>query len=168
MPLKRTKETHNLTSKKTNKKTKTNISKLKINKPNKTKKATEAMFYPHLIGSQAMNLFNLTYNCIDRCDIDMKNEISKHVVLAGGNTQFSGMVARLEKELKKIKESYNNSKTQNKFKVEDPSHSNRKNMVCVGGCILAEIMKEENSFWLNYDLWLEYGTERAIKQHFKK
>lgn len=48
------------------------------------------------------------------------------------------------------------SKQKFQLKVEDPPR--RKHMVFLGGAVLADIMKDKDSFWISKQEWQEQGA----------
>jgi len=41
-------------------------------------------------------------------------------------------------------------------------------MVFLGGSVLADIMKEQDTFWLSKEEWKEKGPQRAMAEKHKK
>jgi actin-related protein len=67
-------------------------------------KAPEGMFKPDLIkeGDEAPGLIEIAKDTIQECDLDIRNELYKNVILSGGSTLYEGMPDRIEKELAAI------------------------------------------------------------------
>jgi len=63
--------------------------------------AAEILFYPQLVGNDPIffGIHKLVYFSIKYCDAEIRNELYKNIVLAGGNTMFSGIETRLQNEL---------------------------------------------------------------------
>jgi len=40
-------------------------------------------------------------------------------------------------------------------------------MVYLGGSVLADIMKEQDDFWITKKEWVEKGCDKAIAEHHK-
>ena len=59
----------------------------------------EALFQPSLFNLGGNGLHQDVYSSILRCDTTHHSILSQNIVLAGGNTMFPGLVARLQKEL---------------------------------------------------------------------
>jgi centractin len=53
-------------------------------------KATEAMFYPDLIGEEHTGVHEMLAHAIQRSDLDLRKTLYSNIVLAGGNTLFPG------------------------------------------------------------------------------
>ncbi|KOB68596.1 Actin-related protein Arp2, partial [Operophtera brumata] len=99
--------------------------------------APEALFQPHLINS---------------ADIDMRNELYKHIVLSGGSTMYPGLPSRLEREIKQLyleRVLKNDCDKLAKFKIRIEDPPRRKDMVFIGGAVLAEVCKNRDNFWLS-------------------
>ena len=113
-------------------------------------------------------MHELLFAAINKADMDLRPEFYKHVVLSGGTTMFAGLPSRLEKEVKELYVTHiggGDPKSVNrlKLKIEDPPR--RKTMVFMGASILADIMKEQDDFWLSKKSWDEKGAARAIAEH---
>lgn len=62
----------------------------------------EVLFDPSLSGRELPGIHQATFNCIQACEIDVRRDLYKSIVLSGGTTMFPGLRDRLEKELKKL------------------------------------------------------------------
>ncbi|KAF4523271.1 hypothetical protein B566_EDAN006894 [Ephemera danica] len=112
--------------------------------------APEALFQPHLINVEGQGIAELVFNTIQTADIDMRSELYKHIVLSGGSTMYPGLPSRLEREIKQL---YLERKF--KIRIEDPPR--RKDMVFIGGAVLAEVMKDRDTFWMTREEYQEKG-----------
>ncbi len=73
---------------------------------------------------------------------------------------YPGLPSRLEKEMKQLYLTRvlngDGSRLKNfKIRIEDPPR--RKHMVFLGGAVLADIMKNRESFWISRAEWYEQG-----------
>lgn len=132
--------------------------------------ASEVLFNPSLTGVEGKGLHEILFDAINKADMDLRPEFYKHIVLSGGTTMFAGLPSRLEKDVKQLwvdRVAGGDSSRLNKFKlkIEDPPR--RKNMVFLGGSVLADIMKEQDDFWLSKATWQEKGAKRAIADHHR-
>nr|XP_039259140.1 actin-related protein 2 isoform X1 [Styela clava] len=135
--------------------------------------AAEVLFQPHLINVDAVGVGEMLYKAIQAADIDTRSEFYKHIVLSGGTTMFAGLPSRMEREIKQL---YlqgvlkgDTSKLSNrkfKIRIEDPPR--RKHMVFLGGAVLADIMKDKDSFWMSRQEYLEKGSRVLEKLGVKK
>lgn len=73
-----------------------------------------------------------------KCDIDIKRDLFKNIVLAGGCTMFEGMQARMRKEIQALAPSTNGP--------DVASPADRKHSCWLGGAILSVIEKFENMY----------------------
>jgi len=133
--------------------------------------AAEVLFDPQKAGVEGKGLHDLLFAAINKADMDLRPEFYKHIVLSGGTTMFAGLPSRLEKDVKDLwveKVAKGDRSRLNKFKlkIEDPPR--RKNMVFLGGSVLADIMKEQEEFWITKKEWKEKGAARAISEHHKQ
>lgn len=125
--------------------------------------ASEALFQPHLIDVESSGIAELLFSTIQAADMDVRPALYKHIVLSGGTTMYPGLPSRLERELKQLYlervlrgdvEKLNNFK----LRIEDPP--SRKNMVFIGGAVLADVMKDKDSFWLSKEDYMERGARQ--------
>merc|ERR1712091_182063 len=61
-------------------------------------RAPEVLFQPNFIGKEAEGIHKLTYDSIQKCDIDIRKDLYTNVVLSGGTTMFTNIDKRLQKE----------------------------------------------------------------------
>jgi len=130
--------------------------------------APEVLFEPHLIDVEGGGMADQLFDCIQKADIDTRPEFYNHIVLNGGSTMYPGLPSRLEKEIKKLfaeKVAKGNKAAIEKFKVRIEDPPRRKHMVFLGGAVLAEIMKDKDTFWMNKSEWQEQG-ENILRKCF--
>ena len=60
-------------------------------------KCTELLFQPVLAGKMIDGIHKFTHDSIIKCDNDIRRDLFKNIVLAGGCTMFDGMQARMKK-----------------------------------------------------------------------
>ncbi|XP_068993994.1 actin-related protein 2 isoform X2 [Neodiprion pinetum] len=122
--------------------------------------APEALFQPHLINVEGQGIAELVFNTIQAADIDIRSELYKHIVLSGGSTMYPGLPSRLERELKQLyleRVLKNDIDKLSKFKIRIEDPPRRKDMVFIGGAVLAEVMKDRDSFWITREEYEEKG-----------
>ncbi|XP_015598174.1 actin-related protein 2 isoform X2 [Cephus cinctus] len=122
--------------------------------------APEALFQPHLINIEAQGIAELVFSTIQAADIDMRGELYKHIVLSGGSTMYPGLPSRLEREIKQLylqRVLKNDTTKLGKFKIKIEDSPRRKDMVFMGGAVLAEITKDRDSFWITREEYEENG-----------
>jgi actin-related protein len=59
----------------------------------------ELMFNPLLFGKKEDGIHKYLHDCIIKCDNDIRKDLFKNIVLAGGSTMFKGMKERMKKEI---------------------------------------------------------------------
>jgi len=109
----------------------------------------EALFRPSLLGMEAGGIQETTHSSIFKCDIDIRQELLKNIVLSGGNTLFPGLDHRLKKELL--------AKVPISKKVNVIADSDRKYSVWIGGSILASLASFKDK-WITKDEYKEFGA----------
>ncbi|XP_023248173.1 actin-related protein 2 isoform X3 [Copidosoma floridanum] len=122
--------------------------------------APEALFQPHLINVEAQGIAELVFDTIQSADIDMRSELYKHIVLSGGSTMYPGLPSRLEREIKQLylqRVLKNDISKLNKFKIKIEDSPRRKDMVFIGGAVLAEISKDRDDHWVLREEYEEKG-----------
>jgi len=62
----------------------------------------EAIFYPSLIGKSHSSLAATIFKIIQKCDLSIRDELWRNIVVGGGNTQFANFTKRLENDLKSL------------------------------------------------------------------
>ncbi|KAI3625677.1 hypothetical protein CBS9595_001038 [Malassezia furfur] len=122
--------------------------------------APECLFQPHLAGLEQAGMAEMLFQTIQSAAVDVRSELYKHIVLSGGSSMYPGLPSRLEKEMKQLYLSRvlqgDGSRLNNfKIRIEDPPR--RKHMVFLGGAVLADIMKNRDSFWISRQEWYEKG-----------
>ncbi|XP_066983337.1 actin-related protein 2 isoform X7 [Macrobrachium rosenbergii] len=129
--------------------------------------APEALFQPHLINVEGQGIAELLFDTIQRCDIDIRPELYKHIVLSGGSTMYPGLPSRLERELKqlyleRVLKGDAERLSKLKIRIEDPPR--RKDMVFIGGAVLADVMKDRDNFWISREEYQEKGVQAALEK----
>ncbi|XP_014670397.1 PREDICTED: actin-related protein 2 [Priapulus caudatus] len=122
--------------------------------------APEVLFQPHLINVERVGIAELLFNTIQAADIDTRPEFYKHIVLSGGSTMYPGLPSRLEREIKQLyleRVLKGNTEALSKFKIRIEDPPRRKHMVFLGGAVLADIMKDKDTFWMTREEYEEKG-----------
>ena len=122
--------------------------------------ASEALFQPHLINVEGQGIAELVFNAIQSGDMDMRPELYRHIVLSGGSTMYPGLPSRLEREIKqlyleRVLKGDTDRLSRFKIRIEDPPR--RKDMVFIGGAVLADVMKDREDFWMSKAEYQEKG-----------
>ncbi|KAK0535883.1 Arp2/3 complex subunit, actin nucleation center [Tilletia horrida] len=128
--------------------------------------APECMFQPHLVDVEQPGVAEMLFQTIQAAAVDTRAELYKHIVLSGGSSMYPGLPSRLEKEVKqlyltRVLGGDGQRLKAFKIKIEDPPR--RKHMVFLGGAVLADIMKDKESFWVSRAEWYESGVASLDK-----
>merc|ERR1719330_806575 len=100
------------------------------------------------IGKEDEGVHKLVLNSIMKCDVDIRKDLWKNVVMSGGSTMFNGIADRLQKELKEL------APATMDVKIVAPPE--RKYSVWIGGSILASLSTFEE-MWVKKDEYDESG-----------
>ncbi|TRY63983.1 hypothetical protein TCAL_03976 [Tigriopus californicus] len=122
--------------------------------------ASEALFQPHLINVEGQGMAESVFSAIQAAEMDIRQDLYKHIVLSGGSTMYPGLPSRLEREIRQLYlERVLKGDTERfakfKIRIEDPPR--RKDMVFIGGAVLANVMKDRQEFWMSKAEYEETG-----------
>jgi len=127
--------------------------------------ASEALFNPSLIGCEQKGLAEMLFDVINKSEMDVRPELYKHIVLSGGSTMYPGLPSRLEKEMRSLYLTHvakGNKAQAAKLKLKIESPPRRKHIVFLGGAVLAEIMKDKETFWMSRKEYDEMGIDALL------
>jgi len=108
----------------------------------------EVLFQPSFIGKESAGIEQLTYDSIQKCDVDIRRDLYTNIVLSGGTTMFTGIAERLNKEITAL------APASIKVKVVAPPE--RKYSVWIGGSILSSLSTFQD-MWIQKDEYDESG-----------
>jgi len=108
----------------------------------------EALFEPTMVGLEDSGIHKLVYDCILKCDVDIRKDLYANIVLSGGSTMYTGIQERMEKEVKAL------APPTMKIKVVAPPE--RKYSVWIGGSILSSLSTFDN-MWITKEEYDESG-----------
>jgi len=111
-------------------------------------RACEPLFQPNLIGKESDGIHKLTYDSIQKCDVDIRRDLYTNTVLSGGSTMFTGIDTRLNKEITAL------APSAVKIKIVAPPE--RKYSVWIGGSILSSLSTFQE-MWITKDEYDESG-----------
>jgi len=111
-------------------------------------RAPEVLFQPNFVGMEQAGIHKLTFQSIMKCDVDIRRDLYKNIVMSGGTTMFKGIPERLEKEIKAL------APQGMDIKVIAPPE--RKYSVWIGGSILASLSTFEE-MWVTKEEYDESG-----------
>jgi len=119
----------------------------------------EVLFNPTMIGKQFPGMHKLTYDSIQKSDIDVRKDLYSNIVLSGGTTLFAGLPERLTKEVQKLAP----QNISNKVKV--CAVPERKYCVWIGGSILSSISTFKE-MWITREEYQEQGASVVHRKCF--
>jgi len=111
-------------------------------------RCAEVLFQPSLIGKEYNGIHDLTWQSIQKCDIDIRKDLLINIVLSGGSTMFPHIDERLEKEMTQL------APASAKVKIVAPPE--RKYSVWIGGSILSSLSTFQD-MWITKEEYDESG-----------
>ena len=114
----------------------------------------EQLFQPK-DSMDAKGIHNYTFDAVMKCDPDIKRELFRNIVLAGGSTMFRGMKERMKKEICAL------APSPMQPEVETPA--DRKYSCWLGGAILSKIEKFD-SMWITKKEFDERGKGLVVHE----
>ena len=117
----------------------------------------EVLFQPSLIGKEASGIHDCTFQTIMKCDVDIRKDLYKNIVLSGGTTMFPGIAERMTKEVKAL------APSTMEIKVVAPPE--RKYSVWIGGSILASLSTFQQ-MWISKAEYDESGPSIVHRKCF--
>lgn len=120
--------------------------------------APELLFQPLIAGKDCRGLTELLMSSVKRADIDARRCLYSNIVVAGGNTSFSGFDERLLFELK--------DQVPRSVKIRVSCESNRGLAAWIGGSILTSLGPSWQHFWVTKDMYEEFGPSVVLRKSF--
>ncbi|CAH8385404.1 unnamed protein product [Eruca vesicaria subsp. sativa] len=94
-------------------------------------RCAEVLFQPSLVHMDTCGIHEMAYNSIMKCDVDIRKDLFRDIVLSGGSTMFPGFADRMSKELAVL--------VPDSMKLKVVAPPERVNSAWVGGSILASL-----------------------------
>jgi len=120
-------------------------------------RAAEPLFKPSLIGKESPGIHQLTFDSIQKCDVDIRRDLYTNTVLSGGSTMFPNIDKRLNKEITAL------APAAVKVKIVAPPE--RKYSVWIGGSILSSLSTFQE-MWITKDEYDESGPQIVHRKCF--
>ena len=117
----------------------------------------EGLFQPSLIGMEVSGIQDVVYDCVNKCDIDIRKILFENIVLSGGTTMLPGIDTRLQSDLK--------SMVPELIVPNVSAPPERKYSVWIGGSILSSLPSFED-MWITKTEYEEYGPSIVHKKCF--
>ena len=111
-------------------------------------KCPEALFRPSSLGRLMRGAHEVTYDCIMKCDIDIRRDLYGNIILSGGSTMFPGFTDRMLKEITAL--------TTPTMKVKIVAPPQRMYNVWLGGSVIASL-STFNQMWVSKEEYYEHG-----------
>jgi len=111
-------------------------------------RCAEVLFQPSLVGKESTGIHELAFASIMACDVDIRRDLYRNIVLSGGSTMFPGLNERLGSEMSAM------APASIKVKVIAPAE--RKYSVWIGGSILSSL-SSFSEMWVSRDEYDESG-----------
>ncbi|XP_052867702.1 uncharacterized protein LOC128273715 isoform X1 [Anopheles cruzii] len=117
----------------------------------------EVLFQPALIGMETSGVHESVYNCIMKCDVDIRKDLYANTVLSGGSTMYAGIADRIHREI--------NALAPSTIKVKIVAPPERKYSVWIGGSILASLSTFQQ-MWISKQEYDEAGPSIVHRKCF--
>lgn len=127
---------------------------------------SEILFDPKKTGLEERGVAEMLFSVIQESSIDLRKDLYKHIVLCGGTSMLKGFPQRLEKELRLLFLKLFNwdEKIVDGLGIKVYSSKDRKNMIFVGGVVLAEIIKDMGeASWVTEEEW-KVNREKSLNK----
>ena len=134
------------------------IPELLFSHPNEHRIVTNVQQYLNLDKNYRISLPKLVHECLSRCDIDVRKDLTSSVLVAGGGSLIEGISSRLAEELNDaLPAAY-------KPKMASPMAVERHYAAWIGGSILG-ICGSFQQMWLSKQEFEDQG-DRVVLQKF--
>ncbi|XP_077979378.1 actin-1-like [Glandiceps talaboti] len=117
----------------------------------------EILFQPSLYGIDSPGIHEMVYDCIMKCDIDIRRDLYANIILSGGTTMYPGIQERMQQEMMAL------APSTMKIKVIAPPE--RTFSVWIGGSILASLSTFQQ-MWISKQEYDEYGPAVVHRKCF--
>lgn len=119
-------------------------------------RAPEILFNPSIIGAEYGGIQDCIYQCISKCDLDLRKDLYKTIVLSGGSTNIKNFGRRLVTEIQqKVPKA--------KIKVYAPLE--RHLTAWIGGSLLS-FLEGFRPMWITTKEYNEHGNSILFRKSF--
>ena len=119
----------------------------------------EVLFKPTMLGEEGDGIGQICYNAIQKCDIDIRQDLYNNIVISGGTSMFNGLPERLTKEIKLL------APKSMKESIRVIALPERKFTVWIGGSIISNCSSFESS-WITKTEYETYGATIVHRKCF--
>ena len=121
-------------------------------------RAPEILFHPSIIGAEYGGIQDLIYDCINKCDLDLRRDLYQKIVLTGGTTITKNFGRRLVTELqRKVGEA--------KAKIKVYAPLQREHIAWIGGSLLTSL-EAFRPMWVTKKDHEEFGASILFRKSF--
>merc|ERR1719242_3003634 len=121
-------------------------------------RAPEILFNPSIIGAEYGGIQDCIYDCINKCDLDLRRDLYKEIVLTGGTTKTKNFGRRLVTELQqKVGEA--------KAKIKVYAPLQRDFIAWIGGSLLTSL-EAFRPMWVTNKDYNEFGASILFRKSF--
>ncbi|CAK55884.1 unnamed protein product (macronuclear) [Paramecium tetraurelia] len=120
-------------------------------------RCSEILFQPKLIGLEVAGIHHLAYSSIKKCDLDLRQELCRNIVLSGGTTLFPGIANRLSNELTNLVPS--------QLKIQVAAPPDRRFSAWIGGSIQCTLSTQQPQ-WIKRQEYDEQGPSIVHRKCF--
>ncbi|XP_068147042.1 actin-like protein 53D [Drosophila tropicalis] len=117
----------------------------------------EALFKPFHMGQEALGLHEAIYESIHKCDMDLRKDMYKNIVLSGGTTLFPNIEQRLRQDLIEM--------TPANVRVKIIANPERRFSVWTGGAVLASLSSFQK-MWIDAKEYNDVGSSIVHRKCF--
>ncbi len=107
----------------------------------------EALFQPSLLGLELPGIHEMTFNSITRCNLDIRMDLYRDIVISGGSTMFPGFAERFTRKIEALAP---------RARIRVTAPPNRNYLVWIGGSILASLTTFQK-MWITREMYDEFG-----------
>ena len=130
---------------------------ISVNVGNERFRCSEVLFQPSFLGLELAGIHETTYNSIMKCDVDIRQDLFRNVVLSGGTSMLDGIADRMHKELTSLAPC--------SMHVQIIALPERRDSVWIGGSILASLPTFQ-SMWVSAEEYDESGPSIVHRKCF--
>ena len=129
----------------------------KVTLGNERFRCAELLFQPDLQGHEYKGIHKISFESIQKCDIDVRKDLYSNIILSGGSTMFEGLGRRIEKEIKLL--------APPSCKIQVLESPERKYLVWIGGSTITSLTTF-SSMWITKSEYLEHGAQIVHRKCF--
>merc|ERR1712079_931620 len=117
----------------------------------------EVLFQPNFIGKEQLGIHRLTFDSIQKCDIDIRKDLYGNIVMSGGTTMFKDIDKRMQKEMEAL--------APQSMTIKMIAPPERKYSVWIGGSILSSLSTFQQ-MWISKQEYDECGPAIVHRKCF--